>query len=494
MREPHSDLPGSRLERGGVGGRTGRGQRAPRLAALAGRVARTGGEGRGAPRQRRRGDLRRPDRVLRHARGRDRGHLARDREPLVGRAGTRGHERDGRGAGAPAAIGAARGRRLQRAARCALAGFTPGGTARGALGCARGPSASALSLEALPVDARGRDCGARRRRARLRAQRRGSVAARGGRGRGRSGRASHGGCAEPGRGPRQRAHARRRRRGRDQQGLLGRQPILVPRRATIVLVVWVALAVGNGLYFSFSVFLVPLVDEFHWSRGLTAGAQSISTIVQGLLAPVAGILVDRFGPRRVILTGAALLSGASLLGATIHSAWELYLYTGALGAAGLVGLGPVPMGVLISRWFSERRGRAVGVAFSGIGLAADRFGGPLAATVSYGCTAGGSLALLALESDQRAGWLVAYALLFGLGFGARGPIITVMASDLFGGRRLGVIYGALSLGNGFGGAIGPWFGGFVHDVMGSYRLVFLASVVFCALGSTCFWLAPRRAP
>src|SRR5207249_3833001 len=120
------------------------------------------------------------------------------------------------------------------------------------------------------------------------------------------GRASHGGCAEPGRGPRQRAHARRRRRGRDQQGLLGRQPILVPRRAAIVLVVWVALAVGNGLYFSFSVFLVPLVDEFHWSRGLTAGAQSISTIVQGLPAPVAGILVDRFGPRRVILTGAAL--------------------------------------------------------------------------------------------------------------------------------------------------------------------------------------------
>jgi hypothetical protein len=44
--------------------------------------------------------------------------------------------------------------------------------------------------------------------------------------------------------------------------------------------VWVALAVGNGLYFSFSVFLVPLVEEFHWSRGLTAGAQSVSTIVQ----------------------------------------------------------------------------------------------------------------------------------------------------------------------------------------------------------------------
>jgi MFS family permease len=128
------------------------------------------------------------------------------------------------------------------------------------------------------------------------------------------------------------------------------------------------------------------------------------------------------------------------------------------------------------------------------GFAADRFGGALTATVSYACTAGGVLALLALESDGRAGWLVVYALLFGLGFGARGPIITAMASDLFGGRRFGVIYGALSVGNGLGGAIGPWFGGVVHDVLGSYRVVFLASVVFCVLGSACFWLASRRVP
>jgi cyanate permease len=51
---------------------------------------------------------------------------------------------------------------------------------------------------------------------------------------------------------------------------------------------------------------------------------------------------------------------------------------------------------------------------------------------------------------------------------------------------------ALSVGNGIGGAIGPWFGGVVHDVMGSYRIVFRTSMVFCAVGSTCFWLAGRR--
>lgn len=383
-------------------------------------------------------------------------------------------------------------------------------------------------------------------------------------------------------------------------------------------------------------FFVPLVEEFRWSRALTAGALSFSTIVQGLLAPVTGVLVDRVGPRPVVLTGAVLLASASLLAATIQAPWQLYLYTGVLGAMGLVALGWVPMGVLLSRWFSERRGRAVGIAFSGMGvgifvvgplaqwliaqvgwraasatlgagallvlvplvylgardpdangqrapqlasfharredaarergprlgpdptlcaalrtrefwalwaayfftplavfpvathqvafaidlgfapmfaatvfglmglmsslgrpafgIAADRFGGPLAATVSFGCTAGGALALLALEASPGGAWLVAYAVLFGLGFGARGPIITAMASDLFGGRRFGAIYGVLNLGNGLGAAVGPWFGGAVHDASGSYRVAFLSSVLFSALASACFWAARRRAP
>jgi MFS family permease len=128
------------------------------------------------------------------------------------------------------------------------------------------------------------------------------------------------------------------------------------------------------------------------------------------------------------------------------------------------------------------------------GLLADRAGGPMAATLSYACTAAGAIALVAAEAWPHTGWLIVYALLFGLGFGARGPIITAIASDLFGGARFGVIWGALNLSNGVGGAIGPWYGGVVHDVLGSYRLVFLSSVVFSVLGSLCFWLARRRAP
>ncbi|PYM20698.1 MAG: hypothetical protein DMD78_20615 [Candidatus Rokuibacteriota bacterium] len=399
----------------------------------------------------------------------------------------------------------------------------------------------------------------------------------------------------------------------------------------LVVVVWITLAVAYGLFFSFSIFFVPLIQEFRWSRGLTAGAMSVSAIVQGLFAPLAGVLADRFGPRPMIITGVLLLASASALASTIQAPWHLYLYTGVLGALGLVALGWVPMGLLLSRWFQARRGRMAGVAFSGMGFGvfvigpvtqwliaatgwrtaslilglaalvvllplvlwgirdpapreapatdrarlagaattatparpdatlrdalrsrafwalfaayfftplavfpvathavafavdqgyppmlaataygsmglmstvgragfgvlADRLGGPLAATLSYGCTAGGAAALLALEAIPGAGWLIVFAVLFGLGFGARGPIITAIASERFAGRRFGVIYGVLNLGNGLAGAIGPWFGGVVHDVSGSYRIAFIASIVFCACGSACFWLAHRRTP
>src|SRR5439155_80231 len=80
------------------------------------------------------------------------------------------------------------------------------------------------------------------------------------------------------------------------------------------------------------------------------------------------VLSGRFGPRPMIITGVLLLASASALASTIQAPWHLYLYTGVLGALGLVALGWVPMGLLLSRWFQARRGRMAGVAFSGMGF------------------------------------------------------------------------------------------------------------------------------
>jgi MFS family permease len=381
--------------------------------------------------------------------------------------------------------------------------------------------------------------------------------------------------------------------------------------------VWITLAIASGLYFSFPIFFVALLEEFGWSRGATAAAFSISAVMQGLLSPVVGTLVDRLGPRRLMLSGALVLGVACVLSSRIDSLWSLYLIVGVLAAAGVCAVSWVPTGALIARWFTERRGSVMGIAFSGMGagvlavgplaqwliaghgwraaylvlglgtlavllpliwlgvrdapggaapvrdtagksprwgaevgdalrtgafwalffayfctplavfsvvthqvafavdhgfprlfvagifgltgllsvvgrigfgIAADRIGRATSATISYGCTALGTLCLLALETWPHVAALYAYAILFGLGFGARGPIITAMAAQLFPGR-FGAIYGFLSVGNGIGGGVAPWFGGFVHDVTGSYRLAFLIAVGFCAVGSLCFWLA-----
>src|SRR5215813_13707869 len=96
----------------------------------------------------------------------------------------------------------------------------------------------------------------------------------------------------------------------------------------VVGAVWITLAITFGLYFSFPVFFVALVEEFGWSRGVTAGAFSLSSVVQGLLSPVVGLLVDRLGPRLVILGGAFVLGGACLLSSQIASLTSLYVVIG----------------------------------------------------------------------------------------------------------------------------------------------------------------------
>src|SRR5438067_3445666 len=135
----------------------------------------------------------------------------------------------------------------------------------------------------------------------------------------------------------------------------------------VVGTVWVTLAIASGLYFSFPVFFVALLDEFGWSRGATAAAFSISSVVQGLLSPVVGILVDRLGPRRIMLGGAGLLGVACVLASRIGSLWSLYMVVGVLAATGLCAVSWVPSGTLIARWFTERRGSMLGLAFSGMG-------------------------------------------------------------------------------------------------------------------------------
>ena len=130
----------------------------------------------------------------------------------------------------------------------------------------------------------------------------------------------------------------------------------------------VTLALAYGVWYAYSVFLVALLREFGWSRSVLAGAFSIFTLVGGGAGPVLGALADRFGPRRLILAGGALLAASLWADSYVTRAWHLYVGFGLLTAIGVSTAGWTPAVVMVQRQFSARLGLALGIAGSGVGL------------------------------------------------------------------------------------------------------------------------------
>jgi len=94
----------------------------------------------------------------------------------------------------------------------------------------------------------------------------------------------------------------------------------------IVLVALVSTAFWIGIRTSFSVFFVALLEEFSWNRGDSAGAQSLALITYTVLAPLVGWLIDRFGPRRVIVPGILVLVMGLVMCATIKSLTQFFIH------------------------------------------------------------------------------------------------------------------------------------------------------------------------
>ncbi|MCB2190577.1 MAG: MFS transporter [Deltaproteobacteria bacterium] len=130
----------------------------------------------------------------------------------------------------------------------------------------------------------------------------------------------------------------------------------------------VNLTVVFGVWYSFSVFFIALVREFGWSRASTASIYSIFIVCNSFSSPLAGYLLDRFGPRLVMPLGGLLLAAALVLVSTTQSLWFFRLSYGLLAGIGASFMGFTTNSALLSRWFVRRRGTAVGIAFAGIGL------------------------------------------------------------------------------------------------------------------------------
>ena len=135
----------------------------------------------------------------------------------------------------------------------------------------------------------------------------------------------------------------------------------------IVAITFICFAVGYCTWHSYSIFYVAILADTGWSRAETAAAFSVFSIVWGLNSPVAGALVDRFGPRRVMPLSALLLGAGLILTTRMSSPWQYYLLFGIVAAVGLSGIGSVPAFGVLSNWFVEKRGTASGLAAAGVG-------------------------------------------------------------------------------------------------------------------------------
>lgn len=138
----------------------------------------------------------------------------------------------------------------------------------------------------------------------------------------------------------------------------------------IVGVAFVTMAIGVSARTAFSLLLPPLIDEFGWDRGLVAGAFSFGFLVSAALSPIAGRLVDRHGPRPVIESGVCLLASGLLLAPGIGRPWQLYATLGVLVGGGANLMSFTAQSLYLPNWFVRRRGLAIGIAFSGVGVGA----------------------------------------------------------------------------------------------------------------------------
>ena len=189
---------------------------------------------------------------------------------------------------------------------------------------------------------------------------------------------------------------------------------------------WVVLASAIGLFwgvpitvYSFSVFFEPLMQEFHAGRAAVSLAFTLKLITAALCAAPVGWLTDRYGARRVILTGTGIF-GSILLANRLFSdsLIQFYCFYVLLGLS-VGGVGPIPYGSLVSRWFDRLRGLALGLTMFGIGLGAV------------------IMPSLAQALIARFGWKTAYSILGASALLISGPVVGCLIKE--GPAELGLL-------------------------------------------------------
>ena len=137
---------------------------------------------------------------------------------------------------------------------------------------------------------------------------------------------------------------------------------------------WVVVAAGfllilvlYGSYYCFGVFLKPMTTELGWERGVTSGAMSVYMVIHGACSILMGSLSDKYGPRYIVAFSTIMVALSYCLLSTIIEPFHFYLYFGVMAGIGM-GAGYVPLISTVTRWFTVKRGLALGITASGVGV------------------------------------------------------------------------------------------------------------------------------
>lgn len=139
-------------------------------------------------------------------------------------------------------------------------------------------------------------------------------------------------------------------------------------RVVAVSLVGMSSSPGPYAFAALGVFMLPLGDEFGWSRAEISSAITVLTITTALFSPVVGHMVDRMGARRVLIVSLLSLGACIVaLGTLMSQLWHLLLIYGLIGSAG-AGANSLPYMRALSVWFDRNRGLAIGIGVGGIGI------------------------------------------------------------------------------------------------------------------------------
>jgi MFS family permease len=168
------------------------------------------------------------------------------------------------------------------------------------------------------------------------------------------------------------------------------------------------LLVATGVNFAFGILFKPILGELGVDRSTLALAATASLLVNAGGQPLFGALIDRLGPRRVVLASMALMTVGTGLVGRVDRAWQFVALYGIVAAIGYTGCGILSVAVHVSRWFPGERGFVTAVAASGFSLGHLVFtqvAAHAAAALGWRRTYGVLTVVLAVTLVALVGWL-----------------------------------------------------------------------------------------